>query len=235
VNPDQSEDTTMFRHPFSDRIWISGQVNAIEQWHSQFRARYSGVNSLLPIRENAMSRIFTLYMGVRLTKTTEVVCDLEEANGHSVSEALGLGGVTNVDVVRNTTLSHLPYLARLLVRQIIPLGGGEVEAERTPLSFSTTLPARRLEVRAGKFGMPDFFDLNSVGSDSHMQFMNWTAVNNGAWDYAADTRGYTWGAMIEYDDRKWSLRFAEALMPSVANGIKLVWNLRQAHAENLEF
>jgi high affinity Mn2+ porin len=232
--PAPDEDTTMFRHPFSDRIWISGQVNAIEQWHSPFLAKYSGINSLRPIRENAMSRIFTLYMGVRLTKTTEVVCDVEEANGHGVSEAVGLGGVTNVDVVRNTTLSHLPYLARLLVRQIIPLGGGEVEAERTPLSFSTTLPARRLEVRAGKFSMPDFFDLNSVGSDSHLQFMNWTVVNNGAWDYAADTRGYTWGAMVEYDDRKWSLRLAEALMPSVANGIKLVWNLRQAHAENLE-
>ena len=231
---DGGDATTMFRHPFSDRIWISGQVNAIEQWHSPFPAKYSGANSLQPIRENAMSRIFTLYMGLRLSKTTEVVCDIEEANGRGISEALGLGGVTNVDVVRNTTLSHLPYLARLIVRQIIPLSSEEVEAERNPLSFARTLPARRLEVRAGKFSMPDFIDSNSIGSDSHLQFMNWTVVNNGAWDYAADTRGYTWGALIEYDDRMWSLRFAEALMPSVANGINLVWNLRQAHAENLE-
>jgi hypothetical protein len=231
---DSANQTTIFRHPFSDRIWISGQVNAIEQWHSPFHAKYSGTNSLLPIRENAMSRIFTLYLGLRMSKTTEVVCDVEEANGHGVSEALGLGGVTNVDVVRNTTLSHLPYLARMIVRQIIPLSSEEAEAERTPLSFATTLPVRRLEVRAGKFSMPDFIDSNSIGSDSHLQFMNWTVVNNGAWDYAADTRGYTWGTLIEYDDRRWSLRFAEGLMPSVANGIKLVWNLRRAHAENLE-
>jgi hypothetical protein len=231
---DASEDTTVFRHPFSDRIWISGQVNAILQWHSPFPSKYSGANSLQAVRENAMSRIFTLYTGVRLTRTTEVVCDFEEANGHGISEALGLGGVTNVDVVRNTTLSHLPYLARLIVRQIIPLSGEEVETERTPLSFNMTLPARRLEVRVGKFSMPDFIDANSIGSDSHLQFANWTVVNNGAWDYAADTRGYTWGALVEYDDRRWSLRFAEGLMPTVANGIKLVWNLRQAHAENLE-
>ena len=63
------------------------------------------------------------------------------------------------------------------------------------------MPVRRLELRAGKFGMADFFDLNGVGSDSHLQFMNWTIDNNGAYDYAADTRGYTFGVMAEYDDR----------------------------------
>jgi high affinity Mn2+ porin len=49
---------------------------------------------------------------------------------------------------------------------------------------------RRLEFRFGKFGMNDFFDINDVGTDSHSQFLNWTVDNNGAYDYAADTRGY---------------------------------------------
>jgi hypothetical protein len=80
----------------------------------------------------------------------------------------------------------------------------------------------------------DFFDLNSIGSDSHLQFMNWTADNNGAYDYAADTRGYTYGLLAEYDDAKWSLRFGEMLMPTVANGIKLDWSLPRARAENYE-
>ena len=69
----------------------------------------------------------------------------------------------------------------------------------------------------------------------HLQFMNWAIDQNGAYDFAADTRGYTWGAIVEYQDRKWGFRFAEALMPSVANGINLVWNLRRARAENYEF
>jgi hypothetical protein len=68
--------------------------------------------------------------------------------------------------------------------------------------------------------MTDFFDVNAVGSDSHLQFTNWTVDNNGAYDYAADTRGYTFGAIAEYDSRTWSLRFGEALMPTVANGIE---------------
>ena len=94
---------------------------------------------------------------------------------------------------------------------------------------------RRLEIRFGKFSLVDFFDLNTYGTDSNFQFMNWTVDNNGAYDYAADTRGYTYAAMVEYDDRHWAVRFAEALMPKVANGINLDADLGRAHAENVEF
>ena len=100
--------------------------------------------------------------------------------------------------------------------------------------MATSLPVRRLELRAGKFGMADFFDQNGIGSDSHYQFLNWAVDNNGAYDYAADTRGYTVGVIAEYHDRNWAFRFAEALMPKIANGPDLDWNLRRARAENFE-
>jgi high affinity Mn2+ porin len=90
-------------------------------------------------------------------------------------------------------------------------------------------------LQAGKFGTADFFDVNSAGSDSHLQFLNWTVDNNGAYDYAADTRGYTFGAMIEFQDRAWGVRFGELLMPKVANGSRLQWDLTRARAENVEF
>jgi hypothetical protein len=80
----------------------------------------------------------------------------------------------------------------------------------------------------------DFFDVNGVGSDSHLQFMNWTVDTNGAFDYAADTRGYTYGFLAEYQSVGWAFRFGEMLMPKVANGIELDWSLRRAHAENCE-
>ena len=94
---------------------------------------------------------------------------------------------------------------------------------------------RRLEFRIGKFSMVDFFDLNSYGSDSHLQFLNWTVDNNGAYDYAANTRGYTDSAMLEYDDHWFTARFAESLMPKVANGIYLDADIARGRAENLEF
>lgn len=225
---------TMFPHSQSSRYWISGQDNIIFQWHPSFDAAYSGPNSFRANAEHATSNVATLFLGFAATHTTELFVDVETADGGGVSDALGLAGFINVDVVRNPQLGPTPYLARALVRQIVPLSSETVESERGSLALATTLPVRRLEFRAGKFGMADFFDLNSGGSDSHNQFLNWTVDNNGAYDYAADTRGYTVGVIAEYDDRNWAFRFGEALMPKVANGPDLEWDLRRARAENFE-
>jgi len=232
--PSDKDESAIFKHSQSSRFWVSGQINVILQWHPSFRAKYSGDNSLRAQGENATSRVLTLYTGFQLTKTTEILVDVESAGGRGISDAVGLAGFTNLDVVRNPTLGSTPYLARAMLHQIIPLSREMVESERGPFSLAAQLPARRLEIRAGKLGTADFFDSNSVGSDSHLQFMNWTVDNNGAYDYAADTRGYTFGLTVEYQDRNWALRFAECLMPKVANGIKLDWNLRRARGENLE-
>jgi len=224
----------MFPHSESGRYWISGQANIILQWHSKFPAKYSGANSLHSRPENATSKVFTLYLGYELTHTTEVFLDMESASGHGISEALGLAGFTNLDVVRNPQLSHTPYVARAMIRQIIPLSSDHVTAERGTFALATSLPARRIEIRAGKFGIVDFFDLNTWGQDSHLQFLNWTVDNNGAYDYAANTRGYTDGVILEYDDHWFSARFAETLMPKVANGINLDADVTRARAENFE-
>ena len=234
--PVASGDTeATFHHQIGHRIWISGQVNAIYQTHPPFSAKYSGSNSLQPGYEKAMSRVLTLYTGLQITKSTEILADAEQAGGRGLSDALGIAGFSNLDAVRNPSLGQDPYLARIMVHQIIPLSKERIEADAGPLSTFTELPSRRLELRAGKFGTVDFFDLNSVGSDSHLQFMNWSIAQNGAYDFAADTRGYTWGAIVEYQQKQWGFRFAEALMPSVANGMDEIWNLRQARAENYEF
>jgi len=234
ANPSDPDPTTLFPHSETSRFWVSGQANIILQWHASFPAAFSGTNSLRSHAENATSKLYTLYTGVELTRTTEVLVDFESAGGHGLSEALGVGGFTNLDVVRNPNLSQVPYLARFIVRQVIPLSSERITAERGPFGLLRSLPARRLELRAGKFSLVDFFDANSGGSDSHLQFLNWTTDNNGVYDYAANTRGYTDGLVIEYDDHAWSVRFAEALMPKVANGIHLDADITRARAENLE-
>ena len=233
--PDEAETTpAMFPRPETDRIWISGQANIISQWHPAFPSPYQGVHSLTPQAQDASSRVLTIFAGLRVTRTTEFLCDAQETGGHGIGEALGLAGATNLDVVRNPALSKLPYIARLMWHQIIPLGGVQQAQTRNQYSLFSTLPERRLEMRFGKFSMADFFDNNSYGTDSNLQFMNWTVDNNGAYDYAADTRGYTFAALLEYHDKFGVIRFAEALMPKVANGINLDADLNRAHAENLE-
>jgi high affinity Mn2+ porin len=230
-----SEPLTVFPHSDTSRYWISGQANIVLQWHGDFPAQYSGTNSLHAYAENATSKVYTLYLGYELTHTTEVFLDMESAGGHGLSNALGLAGITNLDVVRNTTLSQAPYIARGMLRQIIALGDERIEVDRDELHLATSVPVRRLEFRVGKFDLADFLDINTWGSNSHLQFLNWTVDNDGAWDYAANTRGYTDGALVEYDDRWFSARFIEALMPKTANGLYLDADLARARSENLEF
>jgi hypothetical protein len=226
---------TMFPHLKDTRFWLSGQMNFIFQTHPPFPAAYSGRNSLSPHYEKATSRVLTLFTGVRLNNSTEILADVEEAGGSALSTGLGLAGNTDLDIVRNPLLSKAPYLARGMIHKVFRLSKDKIENDRNALSLFDELPRRRLEVRFGKFSMVDFFDINSVGSDPKYQFTNWTVDNNGAYDYAADTRGYTVGATADYEDRNWGFRFAEALMPKVANGIDLVWKPWQAHAENFEY
>jgi high affinity Mn2+ porin len=226
---------TMFPHLSDTRYWLSGQANFIFQAHPPFYAKYSGKNSLDRRYEKATSRVLTLYTGVRLNDTTELLLDVEETGWQALSTGLGLAGFTNLDIVRNPTLSKAPYAARAMIHKVFALSKDKVENGRSALSLFDELPRRRLEVRFGKFSLVDFFDQNSVGSDTHFQFMNWTDDNNGAYDYAADTRGYTVGATADYEDRNWGFRFAEALMPKVANGIDLVYRPWQVHSENWEY
>ena len=207
----------------------------IFQAHPPFHAKYSGPNSFRNDGEHALSRVATLYLGWEATRTTEFLFDVEETGGRGISDAFGLAGFTNLDVVRNPSLGAAPYIARVMLHQIVPLTAKLVEADRNFLSLATCLPEKRLEFRIGKLGMADFFDVNEVGTDSHLQFTNWTIDNNGGYDYAADTRGYTYGAIVEYQSPRWGVRFGEMLMPKVANGIDLDFNLRRARAENLEF
>src|SRR5207237_3641199 len=217
------------------RFWLSGQANFIFQTHPPFEAKYSRKNSLKPRYEKATSRVLTLYTGVRLNDSTELLLDVEEAGGAALSTGLGLAGFTNLDIVRNPLLSKAPYVARGMFHKVIALSDDKVENQRSFLSLFDQLPRRRLEIRIGKFSMVDFFDVNSVGSDTHFQFTNWTIDDNGAYDYAADTRGYTVGVTADYEDRNWGFRFAEALMSKVANSIDLVWQPWKAHTENFEF
>jgi len=231
-------DTTMAPHPDGARWFLAGQANVIFQAHAPFHSPYEGRNSLLCRGEYKTSLVGTLFMGAEILRNPshhlEAIYDEESAAGRGISEALGLAGFTNLDVVRNPSLGPVPYLARVQLHQTIGLSAKLVDAERGPFSLATQVPERRIELRVGKLGLPDTFDLNGVGTDSHLQFMNWTTDNNGAWDYAADTRGYTYGGIAEYDDHAFSARYGVALMPIVANGINLDWDLRRASGQNVE-
>ena len=229
----------MLPHPEESRYWISGQANIIFQGRLPFHSPYEGTNSFRNSAEYKTSMVGTLFTAVRPVRSirynTDLILDFESAGGRGLSQALGLAGFTNLDVVRNPNLGSTPYLARYEIHQVVGLSDKTMSQDPGPFALAPNVPERRVEFRIGKMTLPDFFDINGPGSDSHLQFMNWTVDNNGAWDYAADTRGYTVGAMAEYDDRDWSLRYGLFAMPTVSNGIDMDWAFSRAHGQNGEF
>ena len=229
----------MAPHHGNDRYWLSGEANIIFQGNLPFHSPYVGTNSFRGASEYKTSLLGTFYTELRPTSSirynTDFILDLESSGGRGLSQALGLAGFTNLDVVRNPTLGVTPYLARYQLHQVIGLTQETTSQEPGFFALAPSVPVRRIEIRLGKMTLPDFFDFNNIGSDSHLQFMNWTVDNNGAWDYAANTRGYTVGGMAEYDDRIWSLRYGLFAMPTVANAMDLDWDWRRAHGHNGEF
>ncbi|HEY0794840.1 MAG TPA: carbohydrate porin [Acidisarcina sp.] len=248
VSPEEREKApevpvTMFPHSATAPWWLSGQANVIFQAHPAFHSPYEGDNSLRARGEYKTSLIGTLFLGYQPRflshrserYNTDFILDFESAGGRGISQALGLAGFTNLDVVRNPNLGPKPYLARYQIHQTIGLTDEMTDAERGPFALASKVPVRRLDVRIGRMSLPDIFDINAIGSDSHLQFTNWTIDNNGAWDYAADTRGYTVGGVLEYQDRDWALRYGIAVMPVVANGVDLDCALSRARGQNMEF
>jgi hypothetical protein len=235
--PDQGA-PTMFDHSDTSRYLIGGQANIIFQAHAPFHSSYSGTNSFLSRGEYKTSLIGTIYTAYELNPhpryATDFIFDVESAGGRGMSEALGLAGFTNLDVVRNPNLGSTPYLARYEVHQVIGLSDKLVESSRTSFSLQPALPQRRLEFWVGRMSLPDLIDQNPVGTDSHLQFMNWSVDNTGSWDYAANTRGYTDALVAEYTDHDFTARYCIAAMPTVANGIDLDYAFHRASGQNVE-
>ena len=236
--PDEAPDATvqtMFPHSLDSRFWISGQVNLIAQVNAPFYAAYTGPHSFKPAYDSAFSHVETLYTGFQVTHSGEILFDVEQAGGLGLSQTYGIAGFPNLDANKDPTLSQAPYISRIMYHQIIALSPTTTEGARGPLSTFAIVPTRRLELRIGKFAITDFFDNNAVGSDSHLQFMNWAVDQNGGWDFTADPRGYSWGVTCEYQSPRWGARAALVLLTGPNQTDNLEWDLRKANSSVFEF
>ena len=228
---DQENPAFLSRHLIAGRFWISGQANFIFQAHTPFHAPYSGPNSFHGYGENALSRTITLYTGVQLRRFTEVIASFDEAGGRGLSDGSGIAAYINADVI-NPDLSRGVYLSRFFFHHTIARTADRVEEEPNPFYLQSSIPRRRAEFTFGKFSLLDFFDVNEVGSDTHLQFTNIAIGNTGTYENGSDGHGDTLAGMVNYQGPKLGFRFAEALLPKVTTGTDLNYDIRHTHAEN---
>ncbi|MFI4922374.1 MAG: carbohydrate porin [Burkholderiales bacterium] len=215
---------------------LGAQYTLIAQHLYPFDAAYSGPKSLRDDGDTQKTQTFGLYSGMKVWDHLQAYLDLELFRGAAVSNATGLGGLTNGDVIRQGSfnLSNGPYVSRAYLREFWAIGDNTVEVARGMDQLPGVEPAKRIEVKLGKFAANDDFDRNRYANSTRTQFENWSLWNNTAWDYAADTRGYTNGIMVGYVSPKWALRLGIFQMPTVANGPDLDLPLSKSRGENLE-
>jgi len=203
-----------------ERWNIFYQATSIGQYHGTFRSPYSGPYSLQDYPERDVSLTTTLFFGLRLDQNTQLYFDPEMAGGRGFSNVTGIANFPNGEMPRIASATPTPYIARLYVSHDFGFGSEKENFESEENQLAGERPMTRYTVVVGRFTVTDFFDNNSYTHDPRTQFMGWGVMYNGAWDYAADTRGYTWGWVHEFHARRWSVRYGSAAEPKTANGMR---------------
>ena len=210
------------------------QQTLIQQWHNDLSPRYAGDHSLQAREKAKLSLTTTLFIGRRLWRGAAVYFNPEVAGGSGLSGATGIAGAPNGETFRIGDPSPQVYLARLYLRQVWALGAEREQDEDDLNQLKGNRPAHYLALNVGKFSIADYFDQNSYSHDPRTQFFNWSLMSAGSWDYAANVRGYTVGAVLEYVRSGLALRAGLSSMPTDANGPTLDFHYGKAQALTVE-
>ena len=214
----------------------NAHVQATYVWQAKpaFDAAYTGPASLAPWRETGYSFSATAAFGVRPWQGAELYFDPEVVQGKAMSGLHGLGGMTNGEQQKTSGTNPTFYRARLFLRQTWNLGGDMQPVESDMNQLAGSVASRRVVLTAGNLAVSDIFDANSQAHDARSQFLNWALVAHGAWDFAADARGYTWGAALEYYDGDWAVRAGRFMLPQESNGLPLDRHIFRHYGDQVE-
>jgi len=208
----------------------------IEQWHGDFPSPYEGENSLNPHTEDAHTLTATVFLGHALWNGAGIYFDPEMNQGGGISGTLGLGGFSNGEATHTTGGDSPQFdVGRLFVRQIIGLGG-----EREPIAddenqLAGSQDVNRITLTLGKLTVTDIFDTNSYSHDPETQFLNIALGDDGAWDFPANTDGYTSGFAAEWNRSSSTLRWGIFLEPAEADGTAMDYHLAKAWGQVAEW
>ncbi|AZG12204.1 high affinity Mn2+ porin [Cupriavidus metallidurans] len=218
----------------SERFAFHGQTTYVWQRKPAFDAAYSGENSLSQQRDKSYSWSVTLDLGVRPWRGAEFHFNPEAVQGVPFSGLRGLGGLSNGEGAKFSSTSPTVYRARAFLRQAWGLGGGEEVVEANFNQFAAQLDKRRLVLTAGNVPVLDIFNAVEYGQDPRTQFLNWSFLTHGSFDYPADARGYNWGVALEYIYDDWAVRVGRFLLPVESNGLALDARFMEHYGDMIE-
>ena len=199
---------------------VHGQTTYVDQYALPFHAPYSGANSLA---SNAGRETWdaTLYAGRRLWAGAELWIEPEIDQGFGLSDTFGAAGFPSGEAYKVGFANPYIRVPRALIRQTFDLGGTTEHVTSGLSQFSGSQAANRLVVTVGKLGVTDVFDASVYAHDPRSDFMNWSLIDAGTFDYAADAWGFTYGATAEWYQGTWTVRAGVFDLSAVPNSIEL--------------
>jgi hypothetical protein len=227
-------------HDVTNERWnVYGQFTYITNFKIPFHAPYTNangaVNSFSPDYERSYTGTFSLFFGAALWPGGELYVAPEIIAERPLSQLRGLGGVTeNFELQKTGGETPQLYRARLNLRQTFNLGGHDIQINSSPLQLGTTVGSRRLVLTAGNFAAIDIFDKNNVTWDPRQTFFDEAFMTHAAYDFPADARGYTFGAVAELHWDDWVVRFGRMLPPKNPNQQSIDFHFWQRYGDSLE-
>ncbi len=205
-----------------DEAWaIHGQSTLVEQYHPAFTSPYTGPESLNPGSRGDETIDVTLFAGFRPWLGAEIWLNPEMDQGFGLSNTVGVAGYPSAEAYKIGEAYPYYRMQRGFLRQTIDLGGEVQNVEPDQNQLGGTVTSNRIVVTAGKYSVVDIFDTNKYAHDPRGDFLNWSIDDNGAFDYAADAWGYTYGAAAEWYQDWWAVRAGVFDGSVTPNNIKL--------------
>jgi high affinity Mn2+ porin len=218
----------------TNRFTLHVQETTVSQYRPKFNAAYTGAHSQVPENEWGTTITSTIFAGVKLWNNAQFFINPEIAGGHGLSSAFGIAAFTNGEAFRVGNPDPVFYVARAYFRQLIPMSKEKEWQADGENKIQQYIPKKYFAFTLGKVSIADYFDDNSFSHNPRSQFLSWGLMSNGAWDYPANTRGYTPSGIIEYISPKFEVRYAMSMMPNTANGNIMDKNVGKANANSFE-
>ncbi|HSV01929.1 MAG TPA: carbohydrate porin [Phenylobacterium sp.] len=222
-----SADEAGARPVTAERWALHAQATDILQYYPAFHSPFQGPNSLRPEATWGNTVDATIYAGVRPWSGGEAWLNWEGYQGYAPSNTLGVAGYVNGDGAKVGHAHPYGRIARLFFRQTIDLGGGPDDQAADLNQLAAPRTKDRLVLTAGKLNVTDVFDANTYAHDPRSDFLDWSLIAAGSFDYAADAWGYTYGASAEWYAGDWTWRAGAFDLSTVPNSPILTPDFRQ--------
>ena len=213
--------------PGDEVFAVHGQLVVVEQYHPGFRSPYRGTNSLDPGSRGMETAAATLFAGLRFWDGGQLYADPEVDQGFGLSDTFGVAGFPSGEAYKVGSSDPYVRLQQLFFRQVFDLDSDPRDVASGANQLATTQSSNNVTLTLGKFAVTSVFDTNAYAHDPSVDFLNWAIIDSGAFDYAADAWGYTYGSSIEWTQNWWTLRSGLFAMSRVPNGKELQTDFTQ--------